>query len=118
MTEGNNQTACSVKETDDCRCNQRGGGCINSRFTLSVIAIILSCFSGFWTIPLALAALILSLRAQDLAYNGRTEEASRTAWWAGFFGWITVGIVVLPIVLIIFFGGAIVAFLGSILATI
>lgn len=97
----------------DCRhCKKE----VNSRFTLSVIAVILSCFTGFWTIPMALAALILSLRAQDLAHGERTEEARKTAWWAGLFGWLTILVALLPVVLIIFFGGAIMAFFAAALA--
>lgn len=89
---------------------------INSRFTLSVVAIIVSCFTGLWTIPLALAALILSLRTQDFIQENRTEEARRTAWWAGFFGWLTIVFALLPILLLIFFGGAMVAFFTALLA--
>ena len=38
---------------------------INTHFVLVVVAIIVSCLGGFWTIPLALAALVFSLRASD-----------------------------------------------------
>lgn len=89
---------------------------VNDHFTLAVVAIIVSCISGFWTIPMALAALILSLRTQDLIQNGRSEEAKQTAWWVALFGWLTIFIAVLPIVLMIFFGGAILAFLGALIA--
>ncbi len=89
---------------------------VNSRFTLSVIAVILSCFTGFWSIPLALAALILSLRTQDLIQADRLDEARRSAWWAGLFGWLTVLVALLPVILIIFFGGAILAFITAALA--
>ena len=89
---------------------------VNDHFALSVVAIIISCISGFWTIPMALAALILSLRTQDLIQNGRLEEARKTAWWVALFGWLTIAIAVLPILLMIFFGGAILAFLGALIA--
>ena len=89
---------------------------VNAHFTLAVVAIIVSCISGFWTIPMALAALILSLRTQDLAQSGRTADARQTAWWVALFGWLTIAIALLPIVLMIFFGGAILAFLGALLA--
>ena len=82
---------------------------INTHFVLAVVAICLSCFTGFFAIPLALAALILSLRAQDLLAQAKTNEAAKNAYWAGLFGWVTVIISLLPILLIIFFGGAIVA---------
>ncbi len=82
---------------------------INTHFVLAVVAVCLSCFSGFFTIPLALAALILSLRVQDLLSQERIDEAARFAYWAGLFGWITVLIALVPILLIIFFGGAILA---------
>ncbi|WP_428078737.1 hypothetical protein [Candidatus Avelusimicrobium alvi] len=110
---------CSVnnRTKDDCKCAANGADCINSRFTLSVIAVILSCFTGFFTIPMALAALILSLRAQDLAHENRTPDARRAAWWAGLFGWLTVIIAILPIIAVIFFGGTILAFLTAMLAT-
>ena len=111
-----NKNTCELSERtqDDCRCGKNG--CVNSRFTLAVIAVILSCFTGFWSIPMALAALILSLRAQDLTHDGRVEEARRTAW-AGLFGWLTILVALLPVVLIIFFGGAIVAFFAALLAS-
>lgn len=89
---------------------------LNSRFTLSVIAVILSCFTGLWTIPLALAALILSLRAQDLAQATQWEEAKNTAWWAGLFGWLTIVIALIPVILVILFGGTILAFFAAVLA--
>ena len=89
---------------------------VNDHFTLAVIAIIVSCISGFWTIPMALAALILSLRTQDLIQNARVEDARKTAWWVALFGWLTIVIAVLPIALMIYFGGAILAFLGALIA--
>lgn len=117
MTEKN---TCSITERtkDDCRCGNDGKNCVNSHFTLAVIAVIISCVGGFWTIPMALAALILALRAQDFAHDNRTEEARRVAWWAGLFGWVTVGVALLPIVAVLFFGGAIMAFLTAILASV
>lgn len=115
MTE-EKETAPRAKNTDDYKCGLNGEGCLNSRFTLSIIAVILSCFTGFFTIPIALAALILSLRAQDWARDGRMAEAQRVAWWAGFCGWLTVIIALIPIFLIIFFGGMIIAFLTAMLA--
>ena len=120
MTTENKQetTLCAQHKhnRDDYQCNLNGGECINSRFTLSIIAVILSCFTGFFTIPIALAALILSLRAQDWTRDGRMEEAKRVAWWAGFCGWLTVIIALIPIFLVLFFGGAILAFLTAMLA--
>ena len=89
---------------------------VNTHFVLAVVAICLSCFTGFFTIPLALAALILSLRVQDLIAQNRLEEADRFAYWAGLFGWITVLIALLPMLLIIFFGGAILAGLTAFLS--
>lgn len=97
-------------------CQNCPNGNINTHFTLSVIAVVLSCFTGFWSIPLALTALILSLRAQDLVHDKRTDEARKTAWWSGLFGWMTVLIALIPVVLIILFGGAIVAFFAAALA--
>ena len=115
MTE-EKETAPHAKNTDDYKCGLNGEGCLNSRFTLSIIAVILSCFTGFFTIPIALAALILSLRAQDWARDGRMEEAQRVAWWAGFCGWLTIIIALIPLLLVIFFGGTIIAFLTAMLA--
>lgn len=89
---------------------------LNSHFTLSVVAVIVSCFTGFWSIPLALAALILALRTQDLIQAERWPEAKNTAWWAGFFGWLTIVIALVPVILVIFFGGAILAFFAALLA--
>lgn len=112
-----NKNTCELSERtkDDCRCGKNG--CVNSRFTLAVIAVILSCFTGFWSIPLALTALILSLRSQDLVHDKRMDEARKSAWWAGLFGWMTVLIALIPVVLIILFGGAIVAFFAALLAS-
>lgn len=89
---------------------------INTHFILVVIAIIISCLGGFWTIPLALAALVFSLRASDLIYQDRLEEAQNMAWWAGLFGWLTIGLALIPIILIILFGGTILALLGAAIA--
>lgn len=89
---------------------------INTHFVLVVIAIIISCLGGFWTIPLALAALVFSLRASDLMYEERMEEAKNMAWWAALFGWLTVGIALIPIVLVIIFSGTILALLGAAIA--
>ena len=89
---------------------------INTHFVLVVIAIILSCLGGFWTIPLALAALVFSLRASDLVYQNRNEEAQNMAWWAGLFGWLTVGLALIPIILMVVFSGTILALLGAAIA--
>ena len=89
---------------------------LNTHFVLIIIAIIISCFTGFWTIPLALAALVFSLRASDLIYQNRLEEAKKAAWWAGLFGWLTVLIAAIPVILILLFGGTILALLGAAIA--
>lgn len=89
---------------------------INTHFVLVVIAIIISCLGGFWTIPLALAALVFSLRASDLVYQNRNEEAKNMAWWAGLFGWLTVGLALIPLILIVVFSGTILALLGAAIA--
>lgn len=89
---------------------------INTHFALAVVAVCLSCLSGFLTIALGLAALIFSLRAQDQLLLDRLAEARRTAWWAALFGWITVIISLLPILVFIFFGGAILAALGALIS--
>ena len=89
---------------------------INTHFVLVVIAIIISCLGGFWTIPLALAALVFSLRASDLMYEERLQEAKNMAWWAGLFGWLTVGLALIPIILLILFSGTILALLGAAIA--
>lgn len=89
---------------------------LNTHFVLVIVAIMISCFTGFWTIPLALAALVFSLRASDLIYQQRLEDAKKTAWWAGLFGWLTVIIAAIPVILIILFGGTILALLGAALA--
>lgn len=90
---------------------------INTHFVLIVIAIITSCFTGFWTIPLAIAALVFSLRASDLVYQQRLEEAKDMAKWAHVFGWLTIIIALIPILLLILFGGTILAVLGAALAS-
>ncbi len=92
------------------------GAGVNTHFALAVVAVCLSCFAGFFTIALGLAALIFSLRAQDQLSQGRPLEAASTAWWAALFGWITVIISLLPILVFIFFGGAILAALGALIS--
>ena len=90
---------------------------VNSHFILSVVAVIVSCLGGFWTIPMALGALIFSLRTEDLMRDPmRLEDARKSAWWAGLFGWLTIIIALLPIILMFFFGGAILAFIAAALA--
>ena len=90
---------------------------VNSHFVLCVIAVIISCLGGFWTIPMALAALIFSLRAEDLMRAPmRLEDARKSAWWAAFFSWLTIIAAFLPLILMFFFGGAILAFLVAVLA--
>ena len=89
---------------------------INTHFVLVVVAVITSCFTGFWTIPLALAALVFSLRASDLVYQQRLEEAKDMAKWAYIFGWLTIIIALIPIILMILFGGTILALIGAALA--
>lgn len=89
---------------------------INTHFVLTIVAVITSCFTGFWTIPLALAALVFSLRASDLIYQERTAEAKDMAKWACVFGWLTIIIALIPIILIILFGGTILALLGAAIA--
>ncbi len=86
---------------------------VNTHFALAIVAICLSCLSGFVTIALGIASLILSLRAQDKLSLGDEKEAASAAWWAALFGWITVIISLLPIIAMIFFGGAILAALGA-----
>ncbi len=109
---GNTHTPAQTPSSASNAANAR----VNSHFALAVIAVCLSCFSGFVTIALGLAALIFSLRTQDQLMLGRTEEARQTAWWAGLFGWISIVISLLPIILFIFFGGAILAALGALLS--
>lgn len=89
---------------------------INTHFVLVVVAVITSCFTGFWTIPLALAALVFSLRASDLVYQKREEEAKDMTKWACIFGWLTIIIALIPIILMILFGGTILALIGAALA--
>lgn len=89
---------------------------INDHFILALVAIICSCLTGFFTIPIAIAALILSLRTQDLIHEERWEEAEKLAKWTGVFGWVTIVLLLIPVLAILFFGGAILAFLGTLLA--
>ena len=89
---------------------------LNTHFVLAIVAVIASCFTGFWTIPLALAALVFSLRASDLIYQERATEAKKAAKWACVFGWLTIVIALIPVILIIMFGGTILALLGAAIA--
>ena len=117
MTEENKTKEPShSQKRDDYKRSLTGSEYINSHFTLSIVAVILSCFTGFFTIPIALAALILSLRAQDLVKNDLLQEAKSMAFWSALFSWLTIIIAILPIVAVFFFGGAILAALGAIMA--
>ena len=89
---------------------------INTHFVLVIVAFITSCFTGFWTIPLALAALVFSLRSSDLIYQERLPEAKNMAKWASIFGWLTIIIALIPIILIFLFGGTILALIGALFA--
>ena len=89
---------------------------INTHFVLVIVAIIISCLGGFWTIPLALAALVFSLRASDLIYQERTQEAQNMAWWAALFGWLTIILALIPLLLIVLFGGALLTLVGAALS--
>lgn len=111
MEQENTQNLPAANACSTCPNNK-----INTHFTLSVITLILSCFTGLWTIPLALASLILSLRTQDLIQAARWDEAKNTARWACFCGWVTILAALLPVILIIFFGGAMLTFLIALLA--
>ncbi len=119
MKENNKTNPSGVWQENDqvqercCREKQHG---LNTHFTLSVVAVCLSCFTGFFAVPLALAALIFSLRSEDQLTQGRTEEAADTARWAAVFGWLTVIIVIIPIILVLLFGGAILAGLVAFLS--
>ena len=87
-------------------------------FILSVIAVIVSCLTGFFTIPIALAALIFSLRIQDLNRQERSAEAVSLSRWAAVFGWLTILIALIPVILFILFGGAIIAFISALIAAV
>ena len=89
---------------------------LNTHFVLVIVAVIISCFTGFWTIPLALAALVFSLRASDLVYQQRLKEAKDMAKWAKIFGWLTIIVALIPVILLVLFGGTILAILGAALA--
>ena len=38
------------------------------------------------------------------------------AWWAGLFGWLTIGLALIPLILIIIFSGTILALLSAAIA--
>ena len=119
MTQENNVSCAGENSSipqEDRRCTRDGKNCINTHFTLALVAVIFSCAGGFFSIAIALAALILSLRAQDLIKNDLLEEAKSMAFWSALFSWLTILIAILPIIAVFFFGGAILAALGAILA--
>ena len=109
-------TAQNASQTGACPCTAKAKNDINTHFTLALVAIVFSCVGGFFSIAVALAALILSLRAQDLAKNDLLAEAKTVAAWSAAFSWLTILIAILPIIFIFLFGGAILAALGAILA--
>lgn len=111
----NEKTNLAVSPTKSARQTNAKNSNVNTHFILAVVAICVSCFTGFFAIPLAIAALIMSLRAQDLQMQDRIEDAERSAYWAAVFGWITVLLALLPIIAFIFFGGALLAALAALL---
>ena len=106
----------SAAQAENCPAAADHKNNINTHFTLALVAVIFSCASGFFSIAIALAALILSLRAQDLVKNDLLQEAKSMAFWSALFSWLTIIIAILPIVAVFFFGGAILAALGAIMA--
>lgn len=76
---------------------------INSRFTLAVVSLVLTCLGGFVLMPLGLAALIFALRCEDKAAAGDYRAAQEAAKWAGVFGWLGIALSVLPIIAIFVF---------------
>lgn len=90
---------------------------VKDHFVLSVVSIVCTCFAGFWPLPIAIAALVFSLRIPTLCQEDRLEDAKSLSRWAAVFGWVAIGLsIVVPILLMIFFGGAIVALLSAIFA--
>lgn len=90
---------------------------VKDHFVLSVVSIATTCFAGFWPLPIAIAALIFSLRIPALCKEERLEEAKSLSRWAAVFGWVAIGLsVIVPVILMIFFGGAILAVLSAIFA--
>ena len=61
------------RNADDCRCNLDGKNCVNSHFTLAVVAVVLSCFMGFFAIY-----------KRRKAKHGKT--ARKTALYKNFYG--------------------------------
>lgn len=106
----------SAAQAENCPAAADNKNNINTHFTLALVAVIFSCASGFFSIAIALAALILSLRAQDLLKSNLTKEAAQMAYWSAFFSWLTIILALLPFLALIFFGGAILAALGAIMA--
>lgn len=112
-----NQTENNPQNNSSCaHCPHGQAPQINTHFALAIVAVCLSCLSGFVTIAMGLAALIFSLRAQDLLRQNQRQEAASAAWWAVLFGWLTIIISLLPVLVFIFFGGAILAALGALIS--
>jgi hypothetical protein len=90
---------------------------VKDHFVLSVVAIVATCFAGFWPLPIAIAALLFSLRIPTLCREDRLEEAKSLSRWTVIFGWVAIALsIIVPIILLLVFGGAIVAFLSAIFA--
>ena len=85
---------------------------VKDHFVLSVISLVTTCFAGFWPLPIAIAALLFSMRIPSLCQQDRLEEAKSLSRWAAVFAWVAIGLsVIVPVLLVVFFGGAIVAIL-------
>jgi len=88
---------------------------VKDHFVLSVVSIATTCFAGFWPLPIAIAALIFSLRIPTLCKEDRLEDAKSLSRWAAVFGWVAIGLsVIIPILLLLLFGGALAAFASAI----
>lgn len=81
---------------------------VKDHFKLSVVAIVATCFAGFWPLPIAIAALIFSLQIPSLCQQDRLEDAKSLSRWAAVFGWMAIGLsVIVPLIWLLIFGGAI-----------
>lgn len=91
---------------------------VKDHFVLSVVAITVACFAGFWPLPIAIAALLCSLRIPSLCQQEHLEEAKSLSRWALIFAWITIGLsVIVPAIIILLFGGVILAFISALIST-
>jgi hypothetical protein len=89
---------------------------IENHISLAVVSLCLSFLGGFLPMPAAVASLIFALRTEDKKLLKDFDSAKQSSKIAKICGWLSIGLLVIPWILIICFWvffGAIAAWLIS-----